>query len=518
MTSSARSPRGGPSSSTRKRTRSPRETRTVTEPRSRRSLAIVGAVLLGGCVPALPHGPARAPNRQVPTSFGVPSDPQNSALVDWREYFSDPPLLALIDHALSHNQELNINVQEMLVTNNEIMSRRGEYLPSLGLRAGAGLDRVGRYTSQGQADEHTGVAPDLQGYSFGLYASWEVDIWRRLRNSIDAARYRYLASQEGLNFMVTRLVAEIASRYYELIALDRQLEIVRSNVELQQSALEMVRLQQQAAQVTMLAVRRFEAQLRAFQSQQFDITQRIVETENQLNLLVGRFPQHVERRAEGFLEREPSAVHAGAPAQLLENRPDVRRAELELRAASLDVAAARARFYPALHLDAGLGYQSFDAGRLLATPDSILYSVFAGVMAPLLNRSGITAEYFSSNSRQMQAVLRYERTILAAYVDVNTGLNMLRNLSQSYALKAQQVEHLTESVQISTLLFNSARADYLEVLTARRDLMEAQVSLVETKQRQLTATVTLYQALGGGWRPAGPRALSPQSADAGAAR
>jgi NodT family efflux transporter outer membrane factor (OMF) lipoprotein len=371
---------------------------------------------------------------------------------------------------------------------------------------------VGRYTSQGQADEHTGVAPDLQNYSFGLYATWEIDIWRRLRNSMDAARYRYLASQEGLNFMVTRLVAEIASRYYELIALDRQLEIVRSNVELQQNALEMVRLQQQAAQVTMLAVRRFEAQLRGFQSQQFEITQRIVETENQLNLLVGRFPQHVERSSEDFLNREPSAVHAGVPAQLLENRPDVRRAELELRAAALDVAAARARFYPALHLDAGLGYQSFDATRLLATPDSILYSLFAGVMAPLLNRNGITAEYYSSNSRQMQAVLRYERTVLSAYVDVNTGLNMLRNLSQSYAMKAQQVEHLTESVQISTLLFNSARADYLEVLTARRDLMEAQVNLVETKQRQLTATVTLYQALGGGWRPAGPRAQGPQSA------
>lgn len=468
----------------------------------RRALAALVAVALGGCVPTLPQGPARAPNTRVPASFGDAAEADNSARADWREFFADPHLVALIDAALANNQELHIAAQEMVVANAEVMSRRGEYLPILGLGAGAGIDRVGRYTSQGQSDEHNGVEPDLQGYSFGLYASWEIDVWSRLRHATRAAQFRFLASQEGRNFMVTRLVAEIARRYYELVALDRQLEIVRNNVQLQQGALEMVRLQQQAARVTMLAVRRFEAQLQGFQSRQYDIEQRIVETENQLNLLVGRFPRHVERDAEDFLSVEPPVVHAGVPSNLLENRPDVRRAELELRAAALDVSAARARFYPALHLDGRLGFQSFDVRHLIDTPDSILYGIFAGVMAPLFNRSAITADYDASNSRQVQAVLRYERAILTAYVEVNTGLSLLRNLSRSYALKARQVERLTESVDISTLLFNSARADYLEVLTTRRDSLEAQMELIELKQRQLSATVTLYQALGGGWRSA----------------
>lgn len=490
----------------------------VSPPSQRRALAAIGAALLGSCVPALPQGPARAPNTRVPDSFGVATEPDSSARVDWREFFADPHLVALIDGALVNNQELNIAVQEMLVANNEIMARRGEYMPSLAVAGGAGLDRVGHYTSQGQSDERNGVPENLQSYSLGLYASWEVDIWSRLHNAASAAVYRYLASREGRSFMVTRLVAEIASRYYELIALDRQLEIVRNNVQLQQSALEMVRLQQQAARVTMLAVRRFEAQLQGFQSRQYDIAQRIVEAENQINFLLGRFPQHVERSGADFLSVEPPVVRAGVPAQLFENRPDVRRAELELRAAQLDVSAARARFYPALRLDGRLGYQSFDAQHLLDTPDSILFGVLAGVAAPLLNRTAITAEYFSSNSRQMQAVLKYERAILTAYVDVNTGLSLIRNLSQSYALKAQQVERLTESVQISTLLFNSARADYLEVLTTRRDSLEAQMELVETRQRQLTATVTLYQALGGGWRQAEPRARGAQNGNAGAAQ
>jgi NodT family efflux transporter outer membrane factor (OMF) lipoprotein len=452
----------------------------------------------------------------VPDTFGDAPEAENSARLDWREFFADRHLVALIDAALANNQELNINVQEMLVASNEVMSRRGEYMPSLGVQGGAGVDRVGRYTSQGQSDERHGVPANLQGYSLGLYASWEVDVWSRLRDAASAARYRYLATREGRDFMVTRLVAEIATRYYELMALDRQLEIVRNNVRLQQGALEMVRLQQQAARVTMLAVRRFEAQLQGFQSRQFDISQRIVEAENQINLLLGRFPSRIERSSEGFLDLQP-VVHAGMPAQLLQNRPDVRRAELELRAAELDVSAARARFYPSLHLDGRLGYQSFDVRHLLDTPDSILYGILAGVAAPLLNRNAITADYFSSNSRQMQAVLKYERAILSAYLDVNTGINLLHNLAQSYAFKAQQVERLAESVAISTLLFNSARADYLEVLTTRRDSLEAQVDLIETKQRQLTATVTLYQALGGGWRPSGG-APAAQGAAAGVAR
>jgi outer membrane protein TolC len=317
--------------------------------------------------------------------------------------------------------------------------------------------------------------------------------------------------------MVTRLVAEIASRYYELMALDRQLEIVRNNVRLQEESLEMVRVQQQAARVTMLAVRRFEAQLQGFRSRQFEIGQRIVETENQLNLLLGRFPAPIARSSESFLTLQPS-VHTGLPTQLLENRPDVRRAELELRAAQLDVSAARARFYPSLHLDGRLGFQSFDVRHLIDTPDSVLYGLLAGVTAPLLNRNAITAEYFSSNSRQVQAVLRYERAILSAYLDVNTGVNLVRNMSRSYELKAQQVEHLAESVEISTLLFNSARAEYLAVLTPRRDSLDAQMELIETRQRQLTATVTLYQALGGGWRPTGGPPRPAQNADAGAAQ
>jgi NodT family efflux transporter outer membrane factor (OMF) lipoprotein len=467
------------------------------------TFAVACCVPLAACIPTPPQGLARDPDAQVPETFGdetAGGESPSSAQVDWREFFDDPQLAALIDSALANNQELNIAVQEMIVANSEVMARRGEILPSLSAGVSAGLDRVGQYTSQGQSDEHLGLAADLQNYSLGLYASWEIDIWSRLRNMADAAVYRYLASGAARNFMVTRLVAEIATEYYELLALDRQLEIVTSNIQLQESSLEMVRLQQQAARVTLLAVTRFEAQLRGFQSRQFEIAQQIVATENRLNFLAGRLPQHIERSTADFLAITPPVIHTGVPTQLLENRPDVRQAELELEASRLDVSAARAQFYPSLRLDVGVGYGAFDITRLFATPESLIYGLFAGITAPLLNRSGITAEYFAANSQQMQAVLRYERTILSAFVDVSTGLSLLRNLARSYELKAEQVERLSESVDISTQLFNAARADYLEVLTTRRDSLDAQMELVETKHRQLAATITLYQALGGGWR------------------
>lgn len=465
---------------------------------------LVVLLLLEGCVPALPQGAAREANTAVPSSYGGAGDEPSSARVDWSEFFGDPYLVALIDTALQNNQELNIAVQENLIASYEVMGRRGEIFPSLGVGAGAGVERVSHASSQGASDEMAGLDENLQSYSFGLFVSWEIDIWNRLRNLADAAAYRYLASINGRHFMATRLVAEIASLYYELMALDRQLEVVDNSIALQEDALAAVRVQWQAARTTSVAVARFEAQLREFQSRRYEIQQRMVETENRINFLAGRFPQPVRRASARFMELDPQAVSTGLPGELLVNRPDIRAAELQLQAAQLDVSAARARFFPALSLDAAIGYSTFDITRLIDTPGSLFFNLFGSLTAPLFNRSGITASYFSSDASQRQAVLQYEQSILAAYIEVVNRLNLVQNLARSYELREQQVERLRESVEMSTRLFNAARADYLEVLTARRESLEAQLDLIETKQRQLAAAVGLYQALGGGWRPDDP--------------
>jgi multidrug efflux system outer membrane protein len=468
------------------------------------SFALLVAMATGCArVPTPPAGIPRAPNRVVPDSFTGLTDTRNSGLIPWREFFEDAPLVALVDAALQQNQELNLAIQETVVANAEIMARRGEYLPKVGFGVEIGDERVGKFTSQGQSDELTGIGANLQKYQPGLYASWEIDVWGRMRSLAKAASHRYLASIEGRNFMVTRLVSEIASNYYELLSLDQQLQIITDNIALQERAVELARAQFLAGRATSVAPARFEANLRAMQSSQYKIQQKIIETENQLNFLAGRFPTPVERSRAKFLDRQPAAMAVGVPAELLANRPDVRQAELELAAAGLDVFAAKKAFYPSIGIEAVVGFQSFDAAKLLNTPDSLLLGLVGRAFTPLLNRKGITADYYSANSREMQAVLRYERAVLTAFVEVSNRVSLTRTLSQGYGLKQQQVDRLAQSVDISTELFNLNRAEYLEVLTARRELLEAQLELAEMKQRQMVATVTLYQALGGGWRNTG---------------
>jgi outer membrane protein TolC len=178
----------------------------------------------------------------------------------------------------------------------------------------------------------------------------------------------------------------------------------------------------------------------------------------------------------------------------------VRQAELELEASKLDVSVARANFYPSLSIDAAVGYQSFNIAHLVSTPESILYNLAGNLVAPLLNRAGIEAQYRSANARQIQAVFNYERTLLQAFTDVANQLVKYDNLQKGFELQEQQVQTLTESVEISNVLFQSARADYMEVLLTRRDKLDAELELIETKKRLLLSMVNIYQALGGGWQ------------------
>lgn len=466
-----------------------------------------GAVFAMGCAPSLEGNEPREPNKNVPASFGAgggagaaSAQATSVAQAKWKEFFHSAELRSLIEAALKNNQELNIQVQEIIIAQNEISARQGEYLPKVNAVAGAGVDKVGKYTSQGASDEATGLPENLGNFTFGLTASWEVDIWKKLRNAAKAATYRYLASIEARNFVVTQIVAEIARSYYDLIALDNELDVLYRNIEVQTNALEVVKLEKQAARVTELAVQRFEAEVLKNRSRIYDVEQERVQAENRINFLVGRFPQPVARNAEEFKAPLPDEIHAGLPSQLLENRPDVRQAEMQLEAAKLDVKSAKAAFYPSLSIDAGVGYRSFNIEHLVTTPASLLYGVAGGLTAPLLNRKAIAAQYRSANAMQLQAVFNYERTLLQAFTDVVNQTAMIGNLKKSYDLQSQQVETLGRSVEVSNILFQSARADYMEVLMTRRDSLEAQLSLIETKKRQFQAMVNVYQALGGGWR------------------
>jgi NodT family efflux transporter outer membrane factor (OMF) lipoprotein len=469
--------------------------------------ALAALTLTTGCVPALVKTRAMEPDPHTPDRFPGPSAAAEPAAApdanlgrrNWSDVFTSAPLRKLIDEALTQNQELNLQIQELIIAQNELAARRGEYLPKVRVGAGAGVDRVGVHTARGVSDESLGLPRDMGDFGFGLVGSWEVDIWGKLRNEAQAADFRYQAGVEGRNFIVTQIVAEIARSYYDLLALDSKLEVLNRNIAIQSRALEMVRIEKQAARVTELAVQRFEAEVAKNKSVRFELEQERTQVENRINFLLGRFPQPVARQVQELKAPVPAVIRAGVPSQLLENRPDVRQAERELEAAKLDVSAARARFFPALSIDAKVGFNAFNPAHLL-NPGSIIYGLAGNLTAPVLNRAAIEAEYGSANARQLQAVIRYERTILQAFVDVANQVANLQNMQQGYEARSQQVGKLSKSVEMSTLLFRAARADYVEVLLTRRDLLEAEMELIERRKLLQQSVVNLYQALGGGWR------------------
>lgn len=445
-------------------------------------------------------------NKNVPAVYANASaDTTNTGKVQWRSYFKDENLKNLIDVALQNNKELNITLQEIQIARSEVRARKGEYLPFFGFNAGASLDKPGRYTSTGSGEATTEIMPGketpdpLSNYGFGLSASWEIDIWNKLHNAKKAALNRYLASVEGKNFVITNLIAEIANSYYELLALDNQLEIVNQNIDIQSNALKIVKIQKESARVNELAVRRFEAQVFNTQSLQFEIQQEIYETENKINFLLGRYTETIVRNGTSFSTMIPPVAQAGVPSQLLENRPDIKKAELDLLAAKLDVKVAKAKFYPSLGISAGVGYEAFNSKYLLTSPESLMYSLAGDLVAPLINRNAIKASYITANAKQIQAVYNYERTLVNAYIEVANQLSKIKNTEQSYDLKSKQVQALNESVKISNDLFSSARADYMEVLLTQKDALESKFELIETKKQQLSAFVNIYKALGGGW-------------------
>ena len=455
---------------------------------------------------SVPRLVQKTANKNVPASYNNSQDSTNTAQTTWRQYFTDPYLTSLIDTALYNNQELNITLQEIQVTNNEVFARAGAYRPFVSLGGGAGIDKVSRYTSQGAADAATEIRPGvatpdiLPNLFFGPKVSWEVDIWHKLRNSKKAAVYSYLASIEGRNFQVTNLVAEITNSYYELMAYDNQLDIIKQNLVILNNALSITRQEKEAAKVTELAVRRFEAEVAKTQSLQYDIQQRIVETENHINFLTGRFPRPIQRNSQRFSELVPVKINTGLPAQLLANRPDIKQAELNLEAARLDVTVARANFYPSLNVEAFLGVMSYNPLYLVYAPESLVASLLGGLAGPVINKNAIVATYKSANAKQIQTVYNYEKTVLNAYIEVANQLSNINNLENKYNTKNNQVQALTQSTNISLKLFTSARADYMEVLLTQRDVLEARIELIETRMQQLNAQVNAYRALGGGWK------------------
>ncbi|MFN4082679.1 MAG: TolC family protein [Bacteroidia bacterium] len=479
--------------------------------KSMRSIYFLNLIvlLLGSC--AIPKENSLNQQIQLPESYYLNSnDTLQVPLKTWREYFKDPYLQNLIDSAISNNIELQIINQRLYAARAEYIMNRNYMYPSVNTFVSSGLTRFGDYTIDGVGNFDTNKSPNINekqkipnpipDYFVGLNTNWEINTVGKLRNNKRASFYRFLANKEGKHFLTTQIVAEVARLYYELLALDTELEIIRRNIFIQERALEIVAIQKQSGRINEAGVKQFYAQLLNFKSLEADKIQEINATENILNNLVGRFPQKILRKDTIDVKDLPALLNIGVPVHLLQNRPDIKEAEKNLKAKSYELKSAKAAFYPNILINANYGLNAFKNELLFSTPNSLAYGLIAGITTPLINRNQIKGNFRMAQANQSIAFLNLKQAILKGVEEVNSEyvkLEQYRNISN---LKNQEVATLRQAVQISNELFLTGYANYMEVLVSRQNRLNAELQLTEANKNQFFAAIQLYKVLGGGWQ------------------
>lgn len=447
---------------------------------------------------------------QSPTVFSTKGSQEKAKLAVWNEIFKDDELRLLIDSALANNFDLQITLQKIEMARAGVRLQTNNNRPDLAAGIGAGGRKFGRYTIDGVGNYDTNKSPDITSrqripapfvpdFLLGVSSSWEIDLWGKLKKQRESAMAKLLASENGKNLLVTSLIAEIASAYYELLILDNELKFVDENITLQQQALDVIQVMKQSGQSNELAVELSSAQLLASKELRIEVLQLIIELENKINFLVGRYPQQVNRPQKAWAEVNPPIFTEGLPSQLLENRPDIKQAEYELIASNADLFTAKAAFYPSLNLTGGLGFQSFKA-QYIFNPSSLMFNTIGGLVAPIANRRVLEAGLMASKAEQKIAYTNYQKTVMNSFIEVYNFLQMIENTNAMFGLKNEEVAILRNSINTSTKLFKFGQANYLEVITAQRNALQSQIELINLKKRQFNATIGLYRALGGGWR------------------
>ena len=463
-------------------------------------------LLLGLASCKLPSLKQTKSTQIIPEQYTSVSDSANSANVSRNLFYTSALLNNLIDTVLANNYDHRISVQRIEAVRSNVRQARGMLMPQVNATGAPSLRKFGLYTMDGAGNivteiERSKMVPiDLPDFYLGIQSSWEIDVWGKLKQRKKAAFSRVLASEEGRKLIQTALVAETASAYYALMAEDQMLKLLDETIILQQQAINTVKIQKETAVVNELAVQQFEAQLLSMKALRVEALQKINELENKINLLAGRFSQYINRDSLFFENDRLPVIKAGLPSHLLLNRPDIRQTEWELQGAKADLQSARAAFMPALILNGGLGVQAYRTGLLFTSPESVAYSIIVGITGPIINRNAIQAEYMRSNAIQKQTLLEYEKTINTAVQEVNQEIKNLSLLEEKYTLKEREKAVLSSSVGVSSELFRTGRANYLEVLITRQNALRSNIELIDTRMKQYLSAIQLYRALGGGWR------------------
>lgn len=423
----------------------------------------------------------------VDSLYRVPAmteDTMSLADFSWKELFTDTVLQQLIEKGIANNTDLNIARLKVREAEALLTSSKLAYLPSVSL------------TPQGTIKSIEGNSP-TKTYNLAASADWELDIFGRLTNAKREAKAVLEQSQAYKQAVQTQLIATIANSYYTLLMLDKQLDISRRTAEIWAENLRVMKALKKAGQTTEMAVAQIEASKLSVDASLLSLEQQITEVENSLSSLLGVVPQRIDRSTLD-MQSFPDTLSVGVPLQLLQRRPDVRQSEVALAEAFYTTNRAYSAFYPAITLSGSAGWTNA-AGAIISNPGEWLFSAVGALVQPLFNRGQNIANLKVAKARQEEALLTFRQTLLNAGTEVNDALLQWQVARRRLDLDRQQIISLQSAVRSSELLMRHSSQNYLEVLTARQTLLDAELSAVSDRFEEIQGVINLYHALGGGY-------------------
>ncbi len=475
------------------------------------SLVIAALMMFGSC--AVPKKAAPPEKVVTPAAFSekAVSDSVHIGGRSWREIFKDPLLVALIDSALRNNMDIRQSILRLESAQAYFKQRKAALGPTVEAAVEGGIRKYGHYTESGIGNYDSNFSDNLKSdeklpepfipdYFIGLRSSWEIDLWGKLKNQKRAAYFGFLAEQEGKRLLETELVSNIATAYYELMALDQKIKVYNRNIELHKNALEVVELKKDAGYATELSVQQFKALLATSKSAKEQLLQEIALWEHHINGLLGRYYQPINRSTYAENTNLYHAMSFGTPDDLVNQRPDIKAAYLKMLASSNQQEASRLAFLPSVAISPFIGLQSFHFNKLFNLDKSIAYNLFGGITLPIFNQRQLRTQYEVAKADYGIAFIDYEKSVINAYNEVSNVIMTQEAIARRRTYVDERVTALERSIEAAQELFIAGRVTSLDVVTAQRESLEAQIGKVELEKENTLNQILLYKALGGGWK------------------
>lgn len=451
----------------------------------------------------------QAPEAELPGTFrdttqlAVAKDSTNTSIakIPYRDFFTDPALLTLIESGVKNNNDLKVSIKQIESAALSYNRAKWGNVPNVNLNlATASINRPSDNSLNGLTFGQFLGQRYVEDYNSNVSISWEADIWGKIKGRKESALASYLQTQEAAKAVQTQLIAQIAQGYYNLLMLDTQLDITNQNLKLVNNTLRMITKQQELGITTSLSVQQQENTRDQMLVTIPVIEQSITIQENALSILTGKMPGEIKRTMKLTDMLTPEYRSVGIPAELLSYRPDVKSSELNVRMAFANVKVAKASMYPVLNITAQGGLNTFNFKNWFDIPGSLFGAAAGSLAMPLINGKQLKTQYEQSKIAMEQSEINFKQTVLVAVGEVSNALANIESADKQELITTGLAARSDKAVTTSTKLFQQDMATYLDVITAQNNKLQAELSLANIKLQKLNAIVNLYRSLGGGWQ------------------